>query len=261
VEQGVAFHQARHPSGRGSARKATRSSTAIPSTAAGGRIGRLCRLALDQPQGEPKVLVSRIRDSFRACGPANGKQILFWQDPDFSASAIADGLELFGVPAGRADLRAPWVYPRWFTTTCSRCRRMGPVWLSAPEADATSGAEAHCQKKKQKVIDLNTSTVSHLTDNHTRRGLARPGVPAATGSRSQPAPSPSTAAAVGGGEPARRLLEKRRNLDRRVFAGEHAGYQLTADPLYRDEEPMWSSRWQAYSVCQNRPRQQTGRSG
>jgi Tol biopolymer transport system component len=198
-----------------------------------GRIGRLCRLALDQPQGEPKVLVSKNSGQFPCVWAGNGKQILFWQDPDFSASAMADGLELFGVPADGGPPRSMGVSTLVHNDMLSQSPDGTRLAIGA------GGGRYEWEQKRIAVIDLNTSTVSHLTDNHTA-AVCPSWCPRRDRIAFAAAPSPSTAAAVGGGEPARRLLEKRRIWIAGVSPAS-TPLQLTADPLYRDEEPMWSA--------------------
>ena len=198
-----------------------------------GRIGRLCRLALDQPQGEPKVLVSKDSGQFPCVWAGNGKQILFWEDPDFSASAMADGLELFGVPADGGPPRSMGVSTLVHNDMLSQSPDGTRLAIGA------GGGRYEWEQKRIAVIDLNTSTVSHLTDNHTA-AVCPSWCPRRDRIAFAAAPSPATAAAVGGGEPARRLLEKRRIWIVGV-SPTSTPLQLTADPLYRDEEPMWSA--------------------
>jgi dipeptidyl aminopeptidase/acylaminoacyl peptidase len=63
------------------------------------RTGRLCRLSLAGPAGSPKVLVSKYSAGYIPCLWSAGDQILFWEDPDFFSSIMADGLDLLRVPA------------------------------------------------------------------------------------------------------------------------------------------------------------------
>src|ERR1017187_2121076 len=68
------------------------------------RTGRLCRMAVDQASSVPKVLVSKSNAGLSPCAWTGVDQILFWDDPDFSASLAADGLEHVAEPL---QLRGP----------------------------------------------------------------------------------------------------------------------------------------------------------
>jgi Tol biopolymer transport system component len=198
-----------------------------------GRIGRLCRLALDQPQGEPKVLVSKDSGQFPCVWAGDGKQILFWEDTDFSASLMADGLELFGVPADGGSPHSMGLSTLVHNDLLSLSPDRSRLAITA------GGGRYEWAEKHIAVIDLNTSTVSLLTDNHTA-AVCPSWCPRGDRIAFAAAPSPATAAAVGGGEPARRLLEKRRIWITGV-SRTNTPKQLTDDALYRDEEPMWSA--------------------
>ena len=198
-----------------------------------GRTGRLCRVALDQPPSDPRVLVSKDSGEIPCVWSGDGKQVLFWEDTDFSASLMADGLELFGVPADGGSPRSLGVS----TLVHNDMLSLSPD--RARLAIAAGAGREEWERKRIAVVDLNTLTVSHLTDDHTAT-VCPSWSPRGDRIAFAAAPSPATGAAVGGGEPARRLLEKRRIWITGV-SGTSTPRQLTDDPLYRDEEPMWSA--------------------
>ena len=199
-----------------------------------GRTGRLCRVALDKPESEPRVLVSKDSSAqFPCVWSGDGKQILFWEDPDFSASLMADGLELFGVPADGGSAKSMGVS----TLVHNDMLSLSPDGTRL--AITAGGGREDWQRKRIAVIDLNTAEISRLTDDRTA-AVCPSWCPRGDRIAFAAAPAPGTGAAVGGGEPARRLLEKRRIYMSGV-SGTSMPRQLTNDALYRDEEPMWSA--------------------
>jgi len=197
------------------------------------RTGRLCRLALDQPQSEPKVLISKDSGLFPCVWSGDGKQVLFWEDSDFSASLMADGLELFSVPADGGS-------PRSMGVSMLVHNDMLSLSPDGTRLAVTAGIGRYeWAQKRIAVIDLNTSALSLLTDDRTA-AVCPSWSPGGDRIAFAAAPSPATAATVGGGEPARRLLEERRIWITTV-SGTSTPKQLTDDALYRDEEPMWSA--------------------
>lgn len=162
-----------------------------------------------------------------------GDRLLFWPDPGFSASLLADGvpLEVLSTAQGR-----PATGPA----------RLVPVMLAdrdflsvAPDhqhvAVAQGGGRFTWSEKRIAVVDLARGTTTALTP---------PSVVAV-----DPAWSPSgdriayvagpDAGNVGGGAPAKEALA-----GRRVWVARPDGTgmrQVTDDPRYRDERPQWSA--------------------
>ena len=189
------------------------------------RTGRLCRLALDTPDSRPKVLVSEYLAGKIPCAwSRNGEYIVFWNDPDFSASGRADGLELFRIPAAGGAAQSLGIS----TLVHSDMLCFSPAQDKL--AVSTGGGRNEWEEKRIAVIDVETAAKSYLTPNS---------MAAVT-----PAWSPSGAAiaySVGGGEQARRLLA-----GRRIWMGD---VKLTGDSRYRDEEPVWSADGQHILFC------------
>jgi len=198
------------------------------------RTGRLCRLPLDKPESEPKVLVSKYSSGQVPCAwTGNGEQILYWEDPDFSASVAADGLELFRISADGGSPRSMGVS----TLVHNDMLSLSPDQTRL--AIAAGDGRNEWEEKRIAVVSLNTSAISYLTDGDTA-AVCPSWCPRGDRIAFSAAPGPGTGASVRGGDEARRLLEKRR-----IWIGEASGTnrsrQLTNDVAYRDEEPMWSA--------------------
>ena len=198
------------------------------------RTGRLCRVALRRPDSQPRVLLSKRFSGLVPCAwSGDGRQIAFWEDADFSASAMADGLELFSIPADGGSARALGV------STLVH----GDVLSLSPDgtclAASAGGGRYQWQDKRIAVIDLNTAAITHLTDNRTA-AVCPSWRPRGDRIAFAAAPGPGAGAGVGGGAPARRLLENRR-IWMTAASGTSLPRQLTSDGAYRDEEPMWSA--------------------
>jgi Tol biopolymer transport system component len=106
-------------------------------------------------------------------------------------------------------------------------------------AIAAGGGREEWEQKRIAVLDLNTAALSRLTDDRTV-AVCPSWCPRGDRIAFAAAPEPDAGAGVGGGEPARRLLEKRR-IYMSGTSATSVPRQLTSDALYRDEEPMWSA--------------------
>ncbi|HEV3197514.1 MAG TPA: hypothetical protein VGZ73_06390 [Bryobacteraceae bacterium] len=196
------------------------------------RTGRLCRVKLDGTGGEPKVLVSKPYSGLFPCAWSGGDQVLYWDDPDFSASFAADGLELFRTPAAGGTPQSMGV---------STLVHYDMLALSPEKTRMTVSAgngRYEWEGKRIAIIDLNTVAISYLTDA-SLSSVCPAWSPRGDRIAFAAAPSPPSGAEVGGGRPAKRLLDRRRIWIGGVAAAE-APRRLTNDDFYRDEEPMWS---------------------
>ncbi len=204
------------------------------------RTGRLCRIALDQPDRQPNVLLAKYLSGLMPCAwPRDGKYVLFREDPDFSASVAADGLELFRIPsAGGAAV----------SLKISSLVHDDMISLSPDGtllAVSAGGGRMEWEEKRIAVIDSRTATLRYLTD---RNMVAVCPAWSPGGDRIAFASAPGSSANIGGGEEAKRLLARRRIWVSGISAGS-VSRQLTHDDRFRDEEPMWSADGRYLLFC------------
>ena len=206
------------------------------------RTGRLCRLALPTPDSRPKVLNSEYLSGKIPCAwSRNGAYIVFWDDPDFSASAMADGLELFRIPAAGGPAQSLGV------STLVRTDMLSFLPAQDKLAVSTGGGRNEWEEKRIAAIDLETGASTYLTP--TGMAAVSPAwSPSGAAIAFSAAPGPGTGSSVGGGEPARRLLARRRIWVWDV-KGAHAPRPLTSDSRYRDEEPVWTADGRHILFC------------
>jgi Tol biopolymer transport system component len=157
----------------------------------------------------------------------DSKRVLFWFVPGFSASLQADGLPLTSIPEAGGQTRELGVttllYPDWIA--------------AAPRGDqvvVVDGAGRESWTNKRLVLlHLARGKVTQLTDPKT--AVASP-TWSPDGEKIVYSAAPD-AGRLEVGEKARVALFRRR-----IFVISRTGYnklQLTRDPLYRDESPLW----------------------
>jgi hypothetical protein len=196
------------------------------------RTGRLCRRPLEGGTGQNEVLASKYLVAQIPFGWSRSTcDVIFWEDPDFSASVAADGLELFRIPASGGPPKALGVSTlvrRDMLAFSSRQDKLAVI--------AGDGRESWTNKRAA-VIDLKSGGTTYLT-GQSMVAVSPSWSPGGERIAFSAAPSQPPGPTIGGGEPARRLLAQRRIWV--VDAGGSAPRQLTNDARYRDEEPMWS---------------------
>lgn len=161
----------------------------------------------------------------------DGQYVLFWLQPHFSASAMADGLALYAVPAGggrprelgdqgmllHSDFRAPSPVGNLLAITQGAGRM---TWSN----------------KRIAVVDVDSGALTALTDE---AAAAFSPAWSPDGERIAYVAMPDEGD-LGGGERARQGL-----MQRRIFVvstgGDPQPRQLTDGPTYRDERPLWSA--------------------
>jgi len=206
------------------------------------RTGRLCRLTLETPDSRPRVLCSEYLAGKIPCAwSRNGEYIVFWEDPDFSASVMADGLELFRIPAGGGPAQSLGI------STLVRDDMLSFLPAQDKLAVSTGGGRNEWEEKRIAIIDLETAASTYLTPN-SMSAVSPAWSPSGTAMAYSAAPGPSAGSSIGGGEPARRLLARRRIWVVDV-KGANAPRSLTGDSRYRDEEPVWSADGRHILFC------------
>ena len=206
------------------------------------RTGRLCRLSLRRPDSKPKALSSKDLSGKIPCvWSRSGRHVVFWEDPDYSASAIADGLELFRIPVGGGSPQSLGV------STFVRNDMLSLLPSQDILAVSTGGGRNEWEEKRIASIDVETAAMSFLTENNMA-AVCPAWAPGGNAIAYSAAPCPTAGSGIGGGEQARHLLAKRRIWVMDV-EGTYAPRRLTSDPKYRDEEPMWSADGKHILFC------------
>jgi len=177
----------------------------------------------------PVELYSSTRDGVVVAGwSADSQYVLFWLDPMFANSATNDGLPLYSVPASGGE-------PRELTFSL-----LAGVWEPAPSGGATivmtEGASGFTfTYQRVALADVATGQVTYLTGEDT--------------ASQQPDWSPDGRQIAFASQPDKGMVGGDGNeltklcVDRRIWVMNADGddkRQLTDDPQYRDERPLWS---------------------
>ena len=203
------------------------------------RTGRLCRLSLGRSGSKPDVLGSQYLSGKIPFAWTPGGDILYWEDPDFSSSAIADGLELFRIPEAGGRARSLGISTFLHGDTLALAPGGGRL------AASTGGGRNDWEEKRIVVIDLASGAKSYRTANSVA-AVCPAWSPDGSTIAYSAAPDPGRS--IGGGDAARRLLAQRRIWVVDAAAGKPPR-QLTNDAHYRDEEPMWSADGRHILFC------------
>jgi dipeptidyl aminopeptidase/acylaminoacyl peptidase len=189
--------------------------------------------------GSPEILASQYLMGFEPFAwTRDSRFILYWEDPDFSASVQADGLELFRVPAAGGKGQRLGVGSLVHHDLLSLAP--GDNLLAV----TTGGGRETWTGKRIAVVNLDNLSRRYLTGN----GVAAL-APAWSPDGTQVAYSAAKdAGQIGGGTEAKAALAQRR-----IWAVNTAGplspRQLTSDRRYRDEEPLWSADGRHILFC------------
>ena len=200
-------------------------------TGAGGepmRNGQLCRTSLAGPDSQ--ILVSQYLVSPLPYAWTRDF-ILYWEDPDFSASVAADGLELFRVPAtgGHSESLGVGTLLHQDLLALSPTRHQ----LAATVGSGRQVYEAN----RIAVVDLDTLALRYLTGPNLS-AMAPSWSP--DGGRVAYVQAPAVGPADDDNLSALPYMRQRR-----IWVADADGamppHSLTSDARYRDEEPLWSA--------------------
>jgi hypothetical protein len=206
------------------------SSAVNPDESEDSRQGRLCRMSVrDSQQGAQVLLAKKWVYPVPYAWNAQRKELLYWLDEDFSSSIRCDGLKLAAISDGGGPERVFEIQTLVYDDVLS----LSPdrQWLAA----SAGGFRETWESKRIVLVNLETKATRYLTGKVTTSATPRW---SPMGDRIAYALGP--AADEGGGDEARRLLAQRRLWSIDPTPGSMPR-QLTHDPLYRDEEPMWSA--------------------
>jgi hypothetical protein len=160
---------------------------------------------------------------------ADNSHVLFWLDPDNSASVAADGISLRAVPANGGTAQSLFnevLVHQEFVKVNSR--RKDVLVIAGGNRDSWTN-------KRLTLVDPSTGKSNALTDS----GLAVASAAWSPDGNLIAYSAGPDAPSAGGGEAARRVLNQRRI---RIMNSDGTGKrQLTSDAHYRDEHPEWSS--------------------
>jgi TolB protein len=195
------------------------------------REGQLWRGFYTGAAREPALVTSKYPTNLIPFAWTRDSQsILYWEDPDFSASLMADGLELLTVAASGGEPRRTGVS----TLVHRDLLALSPL-RNRLALTAGSGRETW-EAKRIAILDLDTMALRYLTEEST--------------SALAPAWSPDGRRVAFSQAPTAALP----NLGlRKIWMADAAGVspprQITRDERYRDELPQWSARGTHLLFC------------
>lgn len=229
------------------------------------RIGQLCLASLGTPDREPQVLVTNEQGEMQPYSwTHDGKSVIYWSADEFSASTWSDGAPLKIVNAVSGAARGLGISVLADEDMLELAPASAGNKLAVSEGD---GRETWAGKQIA-VIDLDTGAsrrffpkeIASMCPAWSPDGsrivcFAEPDADVAynkantgsaytvirpDGSRAVETVTPDSNIDIGGGEEAHAYLQQRKIwlLD---VAGSNPPKQLTNDPRYRDEEPLWSA--------------------
>lgn len=177
--------------------------------------------------GKPRVLLSNEGDIRLYGWTRDAQTILYWRAPEWSASFWADGVDLYAIPASGGAERPLGV----------KTLAHGDVLDLAPQGNLLAATRCIGREtwsdQQIVVVHVDSGSVRELTPG-SMAALCPAWSPDSTTIACHAAPS-----LIGRQDP-REVLQKRRIwlLDPH---GAAPARQVTNDPRYRDEEPMWAA--------------------
>lgn len=198
------------------------------------RDGQLCLGILGDSKREPRILTSKhLTNLLPHAWTRDAKSILYWDDPSFSASLIADGLELVLI-----DVVSGLSKPLAVTTLVHDDMISRSPTQNALAMTVGAGRETWAEKRIG-ILNLDKVALRYITDDKTS-AICPSWSPDGKWIAYAASTAPPAQRIGIGGDQARVYLDKRRiwSADASTRA---APRQLTNDDRYRDEEPMWSA--------------------
>jgi len=180
-------------------------------------------------------------DAILAGWSLDGQHILFWQGEMLSGSILADGVPLYSLPAGGGE---PVQLARQLASDARPSTDkvlaysdfVAPAPSSAQVAVTVGAYRATWMNKRVAVVEAGTDAISFLTTEDLA-AFSPSWSPDST--RLAYVAMPDEGDLVGGDDARLGMME------RRVWVvnvqGEPQPQQLTDDPAYRDERPLWSA--------------------
>lgn len=228
-------------------------------------VGQICLASLSAPKRKPEVLVSNEGGEVQPYGwTRDGKYVVYWGAGEVSASLWCDGMDLYSVAVDGGQARKLGVSVLVHEDTLAFAPESAGNRLAVTSGD---GREAWAGKRIA-VVDLDAGPVRNLTvadvaalcpawspDGQRIAYVAGPDADVAykksmagvnirimrpDGATETKVVTPDMRIGVGGGEEAHRFLQQRK-----IWLLDPSGAvkprQLTTDPRYRDEVPLWSA--------------------
>jgi hypothetical protein len=193
------------------------------------RDGQLCRTTLGATESQTlfsQYLVLPIPYAWTR----DSRFIIYWEDPDFSASLAADGLDLFRVPAAGGPSE-----PLGVTTLIHQdLLSLSPTENKLAVTDG--GRREIYESRRIAIVDLEKLSMSYLTDVNIS-AMAPSWSPDGRRIAYVQAPPPPS--------PSDNLTALPYMQQRRIWLADVSGRTpprpITSDNRYRDEEPLWAT--------------------
>ncbi len=204
------------------------------------RDGQLRRAALDGAGARSRILWSKyLSCPVPYAWTQDSRYILFWEDPDFSASVMADGLELFRIPAagGRSQQLhvSSLVHPDMLA--------LSPGGSELAVSIESRGRETWAASRIA-IVNIDSLAVRRLTAS-AKSAFSPAWSPDGKRLAYVQAPAPMDPSSVSDARPHLR--------QRRIWVADVSGAtpdrQITSDRRHRDEEPMWSADGSQLLFC------------